>query len=79
VAHFLSHLSATWSDQVIHDVAIQNLPFLFGRAGLVGNDGSAHHGVYDLSYGLHSTLPLWSSDEIELKNTTVVPLMTDQL
>lgn len=39
-------------DQVIHDVAIENLPVIFAidRAGMVGADGSTHHGVYDLSY-----------------------------
>ncbi len=39
-------------DQVIHDVAIQNLPVIFclDRAGLVGEDGPTHHGVFDLSY-----------------------------
>ena len=39
-------------DQVIHDVAIQNLPVVFflDRAGLVGSDGATHHGAYDLAY-----------------------------
>lgn len=39
-------------DQILHDVGIQNLPvkFLLDRAGLVGNDGETHHGVFDLSY-----------------------------
>jgi len=39
-------------DQIIHDVAMQKLPvtFLLDRAGIVGNDGETHHGVYDLSY-----------------------------
>ncbi len=39
-------------DQVIHDVAIQNLPVVFciDRAGLVGADGPTHHGLYDISY-----------------------------
>ncbi|MEX0986523.1 MAG: 1-deoxy-D-xylulose-5-phosphate synthase [Bacteroidales bacterium] len=39
-------------DQVIHDVALQNLPVVFcvDRAGLVGADGATHHGVFDLSY-----------------------------
>src|SRR5699024_10476464 len=38
--------------QVIHDVAIQNLPVVFciDRAGLVGADGPTHHGLYDISY-----------------------------
>ncbi len=39
-------------DQVIHDVAIQNLPVVFclDRAGLVGSDGATHHGAYDLAF-----------------------------
>src|SRR5690349_16914571 len=39
-------------DQVIHDVAIQNLPVIFclDRAGLVGDDGTTHHGAYDMAY-----------------------------
>jgi len=39
-------------DQVIHDVALQNLPVIFclDRAGLVGQDGATHHGVFDLAY-----------------------------
>lgn len=39
-------------DQVIHDVAIQNLPVIFclDRAGLVGDDGPTHHGAYDIAY-----------------------------
>ncbi|MFS4482395.1 1-deoxy-D-xylulose-5-phosphate synthase [Hyunsoonleella sp. 2307UL5-6] len=39
-------------DQIIHDVAIQNLPVIFclDRAGLVGADGATHHGVFDISY-----------------------------
>ena len=39
-------------DQIIHDVALQNLPVVFclDRAGLVGEDGATHHGVYDLAY-----------------------------
>lgn len=39
-------------DQVIHDVAIQNLPVIFclDRAGLAGADGPTHHGAYDIAY-----------------------------
>ena len=39
-------------DQVVHDVAIQNLPVVLclDRAGLVGEDGPTHHGAYDLAY-----------------------------
>ncbi|PCI34925.1 MAG: 1-deoxy-D-xylulose-5-phosphate synthase [Flavobacteriaceae bacterium] len=39
-------------DQIIHDVALQNLPVIFclDRAGLVGEDGATHHGVFDIAY-----------------------------
>ena len=39
-------------DNIIHDVALQNLPvtFLIDRAGLVGEDGATHHGLFDLAY-----------------------------
>ena len=39
-------------DQVIHDVALQKLPVIFclDRAGLVGQDGATHHGIYDLAF-----------------------------
>ena len=39
-------------DQLIHDVALQNLPVVFAvdRGGLVGADGPTHHGTFDLSY-----------------------------
>ncbi len=39
-------------DQVIHDIALQNLPVVFAidRAGLVGEDGPTHHGIFDIPY-----------------------------
>ncbi|WP_312580199.1 1-deoxy-D-xylulose-5-phosphate synthase [Clostridium sp.] len=42
-------------DQVLHDVALQNLPVVFAidRAGLVGQDGETHQGIFDLSYLSH--------------------------
>jgi 1-deoxy-D-xylulose-5-phosphate synthase len=59
-------------DQVIHDVAIQNLPvrMILDRAGVVGNDGPTHHGCYDLTYmGCIPNLTIMApSDEIELRN-----------
>ncbi len=59
-------------DQVIHDVALQKLPILFvlDRAGLVGEDGPTHHGVYDLSYlRIVPNLVLMSpKDENELRD-----------
>ena len=57
-------------DQVVHDVAIQNLPVRFGidRAGLVGADGSTHAGSFDVTY--LATLPnfvvMAAADEAEL-------------
>lgn len=59
-------------DQVIHDVALQNLPVIFclDRAGLVGEDGATHHGVYDLAYlRCIPNLIIYSPlNEIELRN-----------
>ena len=59
-------------DQIIHDVALQNLPVIFciDRAGFVGEDGATHHGVFDLAYlrcipNLIIFAPL---NEIELRN-----------
>jgi 1-deoxy-D-xylulose-5-phosphate synthase len=59
-------------DQIIHDVALQNLPVIFciDRAGLVGEDGPTHHGAFDLAY-LRSIPNLIISapiNEIELRN-----------
>ncbi|MEP1490530.1 MAG: 1-deoxy-D-xylulose-5-phosphate synthase [Algibacter sp.] len=59
-------------DQIIHDVALQNLPVIFclDRAGLVGEDGATHHGVYDLSYlrCIPNLIIFAPRDEIELRN-----------
>ncbi|MFD0992662.1 1-deoxy-D-xylulose-5-phosphate synthase [Tenacibaculum geojense] len=59
-------------DQVIHDVALQNLPVIFclDRAGLVGEDGATHHGVFDIAYlrcipNIYIFAP---RNEIELRN-----------
>lgn len=59
-------------DQVIHDVALQNLPVIFclDRGGLVGSDGATHHGAFDLSFmrlvpNMIVSAPM---DEIELRN-----------
>ena len=42
-------------DQIVHDVCLQNLnvTFCLDRAGLVGNDGATHHGIFDLSFLKH--------------------------
>ncbi len=59
-------------DQVVHDVALQNLPvrFAIDRAGLVGADGATHAGSFDTTY--LATLPnmvvMAAADEAELKN-----------
>jgi len=59
-------------DQIIHDVALQKLPVIFciDRAGIVGEDGATHHGVFDIAYlrcipNLVVFAPL---NEIELRN-----------
>jgi 1-deoxy-D-xylulose-5-phosphate synthase len=51
VAIYSSFLQRAY-DQLIHDVALQNLPVVFAidRAGLVGSDGATHQGSYDLSF-----------------------------
>ncbi|MGH1387264.1 1-deoxy-D-xylulose-5-phosphate synthase [Kordia sp.] len=59
-------------DQVIHDVALQNLPVIFclDRAGLVGEDGATHHGVFDLAYlrCIPNLIIFAPFDEIALRN-----------
>lgn len=59
-------------DQVIHDVALQNIPVIFclDRAGLVGQDGPTHHGVFDLAYlrCIPNMVVFAPMDEMELRN-----------
>ncbi|MCL4118598.1 UNVERIFIED_CONTAM: hypothetical protein GTU68_016093 [Idotea baltica] len=59
-------------DQVIHDVALQKLPVIFclDRAGLVGEDGATHHGVFDLAYlrCIPNLIIFAPRNEIELRN-----------
>lgn len=59
-------------DQVVHDVALQNLPvrFAMDRAGLVGADGATHAGAFDVAYlgCLPNMVLMASADEVELKN-----------
>ncbi len=68
-------------DQVVHDVAIQNLPvrFAIDRAGLVGADGSTHAGSFDITY--LATLPnmvvMAPSDEAELVHMTYTAALHD--
>lgn len=51
VAIYSSFLQRAY-DQILHDVCIQNLPVIFAidRAGIVGNDGETHQGIFDLSF-----------------------------
>jgi 1-deoxy-D-xylulose-5-phosphate synthase len=68
-------------DQVVHDVAIQNLPvrFAIDRAGLVGADGSTHAGSFDITY--LATLPnmvvMAAADEAELVHMTHTAALHD--
>jgi 1-deoxy-D-xylulose-5-phosphate synthase len=59
-------------DQVIHDVALQNLPVIFclDRSGLVGEDGATHHGVFDIAFlnCIPNLIIAAPKDEIELRN-----------
>lgn len=59
-------------DQIIHDVALQDLPvtLCFDRAGLVGEDGSTHHGCFDMAAyrSIPGTTIAVPADEIELKD-----------
>ena len=66
-------------DQIIHDVALQNLPVIFclDRAGLVGEDGATHHGVFDIAYmrAIPNMIVFAPRNEVELRNV----LYTSQL
>ncbi len=68
-------------DQVVHDVAIQNLPvrFAIDRAGLVGADGATHAGSFDITY--LATLPnfvvMAAADEAELVHMTHTAVLHD--
>ena len=68
-------------DQLVHDVAIQNLPvrFAIDRAGLVGADGATHAGVFDLAYlsCLPNMVIMCPSDEAELAAMTVTAARYD--
>ncbi len=68
-------------DQVVHDVAIQNLPvrFAIDRAGLVGADGSTHAGSFDLTYlcTLPNFVVMAAADEAELVHMTYTAALHD--
>jgi 1-deoxy-D-xylulose-5-phosphate synthase len=59
-------------DQIIHDVALQNLPVIFciDRAGLVEQDGATHHGVFDISFlrCIPNLIIFAPQNEIDLRN-----------
>ncbi len=58
-------------DQIFHDVCLMNLPVVFclDRAGIVGDDGPTHHGLYDLTYlrALPNMTVMAPSDDLELE------------
>lgn len=60
-------------DQLIHDVALQNIPVVFciDRAGLVGEDGATHQGVFDIAYlqAIPNLTILAPKDAVELRQT----------
>ncbi|HJW52114.1 MAG TPA: 1-deoxy-D-xylulose-5-phosphate synthase [Burkholderiaceae bacterium] len=65
-------------DQLIHDVALQNLPVVFAldRGGLVGADGATHHGAFDLSYlrCIPNMVVMTPSDENECRQMLATAL-----
>jgi 1-deoxy-D-xylulose-5-phosphate synthase len=68
-------------DQVVHDVAIQNLPvrFAIDRAGLVGADGATHAGAFDVTYlaSLPNMVVMAAADEAELVHMTHTAALHD--
>jgi len=71
VAIYSSFLQRSY-DNIIHDVALQNLPVVFclDRAGFVGEDGPTHHGVFDISYmrQIPGMVVMAPKDENELRD-----------
>ena len=69
-------------DQIIHDVSLQNLPVIFciDRAGLVGEDGPTHHGVFDISYLRHvpNLILMAPKDGFELEKMLEFALKQDR-
>lgn len=69
-------------DQLIHDVALQELPVVLclDRAGIVGEDGATHHGCYDMA--IYRTIPgtviAAPKDEVELKNMMYSAMMSEK-
>ncbi|MDD2542445.1 MAG: 1-deoxy-D-xylulose-5-phosphate synthase, partial [Desulfuromonadaceae bacterium] len=69
-------------DQVFHDICLQNLPVTIAmdRAGLVGDDGPTHHGVFDLSYLRHlpGIIVMAPKDENELRHMLKTAIYSGQ-
>ena len=69
-------------DQIIHDVALQDLPVVIclDRGGLVGEDGATHHGCYDMS--IYRSIPgaviAAPKDEIELKDMMYSAMLSEE-
>ncbi len=65
-------------DQIVHDVALQHLPVIFAidRAGVVGEDGPTHHGVFDLTYlrMVPGMVVMAPADEDELRHMVATAL-----
>lgn len=72
VVAFYSTFGQRAYDQILHDVCLQNLPVIFAldRAGIVGEDGPTHHGVFDFSYLRHipNLIFMAPKDENELQH-----------
>jgi 1-deoxy-D-xylulose-5-phosphate synthase len=68
-------------DQIVHDVALQNLPVVFcmDRGGLSGDDGPTHHGLFDISYlrGVPNLIHMDPSNEDELQDMMFTALQHD--
>lgn len=68
-------------DQIVHDVALQNLPVVFcmDRGGLSGDDGPTHHGLFDISYlrGVPNLVHMDPKDENELQDMMFTALSHD--
>lgn len=69
-------------DQVIHDVALQNLPVIFcvDRAGIVGTDGATHHGYFDVSFlrSIPNMIVAAPMDEQDFRNLLYTAQSTKQ-
>ncbi len=69
-------------DQIIHDVALQDLPVVLclDRGGIVGEDGATHHGCYDMA--IYRTIPgaivAAPADEVELKNMMYSAMLSEK-